>query len=191
MSPNVSIQLQRYGNKFSEKYSLYLQKNNIPMHRKATQNDLQFIYDLYMHPQVNPFLLYEMMDLEEFKPIFNDLLTNGVEYIFMDDDGLPVGMFKLEISKHRLSHLAYLGGVAIHPNYSGKGFGRKMLKEVINLANQQGYKRLELSVATENLKAIELYKKVGFEAEGILRKYTYLKREGRFLDELLMSYILE
>jgi putative acetyltransferase len=46
-------------------------------------------------------------------------------------------------------------------------------------------------VATENVRAIELYKKVGFETEGILRKYTYLKREQRFLDELLMSYIFK
>ena len=39
------------------------------------------------------------------------------------------------------------------------------------------------------IEAIKLYKKVGFEEEGVMRKYTYLKSEGRFLDELLMSYI--
>ena len=65
------------------------------------------------------------------------------------------------------------------------------MQEIIELANQQGYKRIELSVAVENLGAIKLYKKVGFEEEGVLRKYTYLKREERFLDELLMSYIFE
>ena len=63
------------------------------------------------------------------------------------------------------------------------------MQEIIDLANQQDFKRIELSVATENLRAIELYKKIGFEAEGVMRKYTYLKQEGRFLDELLMSYI--
>jgi L-phenylalanine/L-methionine N-acetyltransferase len=84
-----------------------------------------------------------------------------------------------------------LGGLAIHPDFGGRGFGVKMMQEIIELANQAGYKRIELSAATENLRAIELYKKVGFEAEGILRKYTHLKREGRFLDELLMSYIFD
>ncbi len=161
------------------------------MHRKATQNDLQFIYDLYMHPQVNPYLLYEPMEIEEFKPIFDKLLEHESKYIFMDEKGSPVGMFKLFPLTYRASHIAYLGGLAIHPAYAGKGFGLKMMQEIINLASQQGYKRIELSVATENLGAIKLYKKVGFETEGIMRKYAYLKQKGRFLDELLMSYIFE
>lgn len=159
------------------------------MHRKATQSDLQFIHDLYMHPQVNPYLLYELMEIEEFKPIFDKLLASEIKYIFTNENGTPVGMFKLFPWTYRASHIAYLGGLAIHPAFSGKGFGRKMMQEIIEIANQQGYKRIELSVATENLKAIELYKKVGFEVEGVMKKYTYLKQEGRFLDELLMSYI--
>jgi L-phenylalanine/L-methionine N-acetyltransferase len=159
------------------------------MHRKANSNDLQFIYDLYMHPQVNPHLLYEMMDIEEFKPIFDNLLANESKYIFMNENGTPVGMFKLFPLTYRASHVAYLGGLAIHPAYAGKGFGKKMMQEIIELANKEGFKRLELSAGTENLKAIELYKKVGFEVEGIMKKLAYLKREGRFLDELLMSYI--
>jgi len=161
------------------------------MYRKATQNDLQFIYYLYMHPQVNPYLLYEYMGIEAFKPIFDSLLASEIKYIFTDENGVPVGMFKLFPWTYRASHIAYLGGLAIQPSYSGNGFGRKMMQEIIALANQQGYKRIELSVATENLKAIELYKKVGFEVEGVMKKYTYLKQEGRFLDELLMSYIFE
>ena len=161
------------------------------MYRKATQNDLQFIYDLYMHPQANPYLLYELMTIEDFKPIYDTLLQDGIKYVFEEENGTLIGMFKLFPWTHRSSHIAYLGGLAIHPDYAGKGFGLKMMKEIIELANQHGYKRIELSVAAENLGAIKLYKKVGFEEEGVLRKYTYLKREERFLDELLMSYIFE
>lgn len=161
------------------------------MYRKANQNDLQFIYDLYMHPHVNSYLLYELMSIEDFKPIYDKLLEDGIKYVFEDENGTSVGMFKLFPWTHRSSHIAYLGGLAIHPDYAGKGSGLKMMKEIIELANQQGYKRVELSVAKENLRAIKLYKKVGFEVEGVLRKYTYLKQEGRFLDELLMSYIFE
>jgi len=159
------------------------------MHRKATQNDLQFIYDLYMHPQVNPYLLYEPMNIEEFKPIFNKLLEDAIKYIFMDKMQTSIGMFKLFPLTYRASHIAYLGGLAIHPHYARKGFGLKMMQEIIDLANQNSYKRIELSVATENLGAIRLYKKVGFEEEGVMKKYAYLKSEGRFLDELHMSYI--
>ena len=51
------------------------------MIRKATAADFNYLYKLYMHPQVNPFLLYEMMDANSFKPIFDELLSKGVKYV--------------------------------------------------------------------------------------------------------------
>ena len=86
------------------------------MYRKANQNDLQFIYDLYMHPQVNSYLLYELMAFEDFKPIYDKLLEDGIKYVFKDENGNLVGMFKLFPWTHRSSHIAYLGGLAIHPD---------------------------------------------------------------------------
>ncbi len=159
------------------------------MIRKATQNDLQFVYDLYMHPLVNPHLLYENMDLEQFKPIYQDLLADGVKYIF-EENNSPLGMFKLIRLKHRCSHIAYIGGLAIHPYFGGKGFGGKMMQEIIGLAQKVGIQRLELSVGSENLQAQKLYEKLGFQQEGVLRKYTHLVIEGRFLDEMMMAYLL-
>jgi L-phenylalanine/L-methionine N-acetyltransferase len=159
------------------------------MTRKATQNDLQFVYDLYMHPQVNPHLLYENMDLEQFSPIYEDLLNDDVKYIF-EENGTPAGMFKLICLKHRCSHIAYIGGLAIHPDFAGKGFGVKMMQEIIELAKENNLLRLELSVGLENKVAQKLYQKVGFEKEGILRKYTHLVSEGRFLDEVMMAYLV-
>jgi L-phenylalanine/L-methionine N-acetyltransferase len=159
------------------------------MTRKATQNDLHFVYDLYMHPQVNPYLLYENMDLEQFRTIYEELLNDGVEYIF-EDNGTSAGMFKFIHLKHRCSHTAYIGGLAIHPDFAGKGFGVKMMQEIINLGKEKNLLRLELSVGLENKVAQKLYEKVGFEKEGVLRKYTHLVSKGRFLDEIMMSYLL-
>lgn len=159
------------------------------MTRKATQNDFQFVYDLYMHPLANPHLLYENMDLEQFRPIYQDLLDDGVKYIF-EENKSPVGMFKLIRLKYRCSHIAYIGGLAIHPDFSGKGFGKQMMQEIITLAKEMGILRLELSVGSENLPAQKLYEKLGFEKEGVLRKYTHLVSEGRFLDEVMMAYLV-
>ena len=159
------------------------------MTRKATQNDLQFVYNLYMHPQVNPHLLYENMDLEQFSPIYQDLLNDDIKYIF-ENNNASVGMFKLTQSKHRCSHIGYIGGLAIHPDFGGKGFGKQMMQEIIDLAKEKGILRLELSVGSENFQAQKMYEKLGFVQEGILRKYTHLVSEGRFLDEVMMAYLL-
>ena len=160
------------------------------MYYSATEKDFEFIYSLYMHPQVNPFLLYEMMDQESFQPIYHDLLKNTRLYVFQIEEQ-KAGMFKLEPSKHRLAHMVYLGGVAIHPDFGGKGYGLQMLQEITDLCKTEGFLRVELSVGAANEKAKKLYQKAGFDEEGILRKYTYLKSKNIFIDEILMSYIVE
>jgi L-phenylalanine/L-methionine N-acetyltransferase len=158
------------------------------MLRNIGTSDFNFVYNLYMHPSVNPFLLYEKMSVKAFLPIYNELLAQNIIYVF-SENGQDIGMFKLVRLQHRCSHIAYLGGVAIAPTASGRGFGAKMFGEIIALGQNMGLKRIELSVATHNTKAIQLYEKQGFVAEGILKNYTYLKSEERYLDEILMAYL--
>lgn len=159
------------------------------MIRKATSDDFNFMYELYMHPAINPFLLYEMMDKELFQPIYADLFQKAVLYVFSDSVA-DAGMFKLVPQLYRNSHIVYLGGVAVHPSFAGRGYGYKMMQEILDFVKNQGFLRIELSVASFNEKAIRLYEKSGFEKEGVLRKFTYLKSEGRYIDEVLMSYLI-
>lgn len=160
------------------------------MVRQATTEDFDFIYYLYFHPDINPYLLYEMMDENSFKPIFDDLLAKEIVFVF-EKEGEKVGMFKLIPMPHRTSHIAYLGGVAIHADYFGKGYGADMLRAVLAFGKERGFLRIELSTATINEKAIKLYEKMGFQKEGVLRKFCFLKSENRFLDEVMMSYLYE
>jgi len=158
------------------------------MIRNAAIEDFDFIYELYMHPQINPFLLYEQMDTQEFLPIFNGLLAQGVLFVF-EHDSVPTGMCKLVKQQYRNAYNIYLGGIAIHPFFAGKGEGLKMMKEIIAFVQANGFLRIELSVAVNNEKAIRLYEKAGFVKEGILKKFTYLKSENKFLDEVMMAYL--
>jgi len=159
------------------------------MIRKATNDDFKFIYELYMDPQINPFLLYEQMHTTEFMPVFDELLTKEILYVYEVDE-IPTGMCKLVPQQYRNSHIVYLGGVAVHPFFAGKGEGLKMMQDIIDFVKQNGFLRIELSVASINEKAIRLYEKVGFVKEGLLKKFTYLKSENKFLDEVMMAYLV-
>ena len=159
------------------------------MLRLAESSDLSFIYRLYMHKDTNPWLLYELMDEASFQPIFYDLISRELLFVFEQDDK-AMGMVKLVPQKFRNSHIIYLGGVAIDPDHSGMGLGRLMLTEAINLATQRGCSRIELTVATINSRAISLYEKMGFVNEGILHNYTYLASEGKYIDECVMGLII-
>ena len=158
------------------------------MIRVVQKEDFDFIYALYMHPEVNPFLLYEFMDASSFEPEFRQLQERSVLYIF-EHEGKDAGMFKLIPYTHRADHIAYLGGLAIHPDHHGKGLGVKMMEEIIAFGKTKNLLRIELSVAVHNAKAIRLYEQAGFEREGVLRKYTHMKKEKIFLDELMMAYL--
>ncbi len=158
------------------------------MIKQATSQDFDFFYKLYFHPLINPYLLYEMMDKGDFALIYNELLEKKVLFIF-EKDGQDVGMFKLIPLTYRSSHIAYLGGVAIHPDYSGKGYGSQMMQAIVEYGKILDLKRIELSVAAINDRAQHLYEKAGFQKEGILRNYTYLKSKNKYLDEILMSYL--
>ena len=159
------------------------------MIRSAQADDIDFIFGLYMHPEINPYLLYEPMDKQSFQPIYDELLAQHVLYVFSTAEE-PQGMFKLIPLKYRTSHIAYLGGVAISPACFGKGLASQMFADIFDLAREKHIKRIELSVATHNQRAIRLYQKAGFETEGVLKKYTYLAQEQRYLDEQLMARLL-
>jgi L-phenylalanine/L-methionine N-acetyltransferase len=160
------------------------------MIRPATHDDLSYIYELYMHPDINPYLLYEPMTLATFRPIFDTLIGQQQKYIF-EESGQSIGMCKLVPFLHRTSHIVYLGGVAIHPDFAGRGFGKKMMVEILEFAQKRGFRRVELSTATTNTKAQQLYEKIGFEREGVYQKYTYLASQDRYLDEVVMSYWID
>lgn len=159
------------------------------MIRHAAASDFEFIYELYMHPLINPWLLYEPMDAHNFKPIFEDLISRSVLYVYQHEE-VPVGMCKLVPEEHRSAHVLYVGGIGIHPSFAGNGYGVQLMEEIKLFADAEGYKRLELSVAVINEKAIRVYEKAGFEKEGVLRKYTYQQSEDRYLDEVMMSCLL-
>lgn len=160
------------------------------MVRKATGGDFDFIYRLYMHPDVNLYLMYEIMDEDLFKPIFEELQRQEALYIY-EENGKRAGMFKLIPDTYRSAHVVYLGGLAVDPACGGRGVGSRMMQEIIEYSGRQGFIRIELSVSVENERAVHVYTKAGFAKEGILKKYTYLAGENRYVDEIMMAYVAE
>jgi len=60
---------------------------------------------------------------------------------------------------------AYIFGFGIIPKYQGKGFGKDMLKLMLQDLIKQNVKKIMIDVNSENEKAFNLYKKYGFEVQ--------------------------
>ncbi len=79
-------------------------------------------------------------------------------------------------------------GMGILPEFRGKGIGSKLLEKVIDKSREFGLEKIELHVYTSNKSAINLYKKFGFEEEGLIKKYR--KLDGEYFDCLAMAKFL-
>ena len=85
----------------------------------------------------------------------------------------------------RRRHVGYIG-MAVRDDWQGKGVGTALMAAIVDLAdNWLGYRRLELTVYTDNGAAVALYRKFGFELEGTLRDYSY--RNGEYVDAYTMA----
>ena len=56
----------------------------------------------------------------------------------------------------------YIGFLNVEPDYHGKGFGKRLLRAGIDRAIKDGVERVDLDTWSGNLKALPLYKKMGF-----------------------------
>ena len=52
-------------------------KRDMPLHRPAAPSDFDAVFDLYMHERVVPYLGYDPMPRDDFRPIFQGLLDSG------------------------------------------------------------------------------------------------------------------
>lgn len=156
--------------------------------RQAQESDFEFVYDLYMHPRVNPFMAYEIMPKDQFLPIFkNELLKRDYFWIFSNDN-TDVGMCSAVVGATRMSHVANIRTVAIHPNAQGKQFGLKMMQMALDdMAENKALKRVTLEVESDNPKAQPLYEKCGFVVDGICPRNFRRAGEDRYIDHIMMS----
>ncbi|MGN7743789.1 GNAT family N-acetyltransferase [Pseudomonas sp. 22526] len=100
--------------------------------------------------------------------------------------GTVIGSCSIEqYSRIRRAHCGGVGmGVAV--GWQGQGVGSRLLAAVLDVAdNWMNLHRIELTVFADNEAALGLYRKFGFEREGLLRDYAV--RDGQYVDVLSMA----
>ena len=88
--------------------------------------------------------------------------------------------------RNRTRHSALLA-LGVLREWWSQGVGSQMLAQAVAWAPSAGVTRLELMVHTSNERAVALYRRHGFEVEGIRR--NSLRVDGSYVDEYLMSHI--
>ncbi|MCI1945948.1 GNAT family N-acetyltransferase [Clostridium luticellarii] len=122
--------------------------------------------------------------------IENSLRKENALFIVAEINGKVVG--NLNFSGGLTQRTAHIGelGVSILKEYWGNGIGRELIEYLISWSrNSKIIRKINLRVRTDNKRAINLYKKLGFSKEGIVKR-DFLINE-KFYDSLTMGLLID
>ena len=101
---------------------------------------------------------------------------------------IGVGGFRRIIGEKQ-QHRGYIWGMYVRSEEQGKGIGKALLTQAIDLAKSiSGLEQIELAVVTQNKQARNLYASLGFVSCGIDPRALFV--DGEYLDEDRMVLLL-
>ncbi len=153
--------------------------------------DTLAILDIVNHNILNSTALYDYKPrtLENQIAIFEEKLKKGFPIIVAVDNETLVGFgyyseFRFrEAYKFTVEHSVYA-----HPNHIGKGIGKLILENLINLAKLQKLHTMIGVIDAENQSSIEFHKKFGFEIAGTIKDSGF--KFDRWLHSVFMQKML-
>lgn len=129
-------------------------------------------------------------EIEKEEKLIESLISNPNSKIIASEvDGSLVGFLAASHrTLERIKHTATFV-IGVEQAHWGKGISSSLMTEMFHWVEKNEIKRIELEVVSENKRAIELYKKYGFEVEGVKRKDHDIGN-GQYLDTLIMAKLL-
>jgi phosphinothricin acetyltransferase len=159
--------------------------------RKATSADVPKILDIInysiLHTTAN--YNYDIQTLEVQQKWFEDKKANNFPVIVAEVNEKVIGFgsygtFREKIGyQYTVEHSVY-----VEDEFTGKGIGKLLLSELIQLAKQQGFHVMIGAIDADNKGSIAFHKKFGFVENGIIKEIGF--KFGKWLDLLFMQLIL-
>jgi len=154
--------------------------------------DIQSILDIINYNILHSTALYDYKTrtFEEQKAIVDAKTNKGFPVIVAEREGVVVGFgmyseFRFrEAYKYTVEHSVYISS-----DEKGKGIGKLILTELIQLAKLQGLHTMIGVIDSENKSSISFHEQFGFKTVGIIKESGY--KFDRWLDSVLMQLMLQ
>jgi RimJ/RimL family protein N-acetyltransferase len=119
---------------------------------------------------------------------YNNLSCNSINqrFIIEDESQTVIGMANLLNINFKDGNAEH--GLLLDKKFQGKGYG----KDVVNAVMKYSFcelrlNRLETTIIENNEKSINLFLKLGWSKEGILRNWYF--REGKYLNKYILGIL--
>lgn len=156
--------------------------------RRLEPGDGQAIHDIYSCRSVimNTAQL-PLPSAEQWKKWAADNKSQAHMLVAIVDERV-VGYLSLNrYTKDRRTHAGHLL-IVVHEDFQGRGVGSQLMISAIDISdNWLALLRIDLTVYTDNERAIALYRKFGFQLEGT--QIASALRDGQFINEHIMGRI--
>ncbi len=89
----------------------------------------------------------------------------------------------------KLKHRCEIG-LGVRKSYRGLGIGSALLEQAVLLAKRLGYEQMELDVVSENVAAVALYEKFGFQKTGVIPNGIKRREGGYYSMDFMVKSLL-
>lgn len=163
--------------------------------RKAVPEDASNIVTFYNYVGgETSYLSFEKdeypMSVEEQEEEIRALENNQTNMMLLAMDGEEIAGIATIHSTHKIKarHDGELG-IVVAKKYQNQGIGSELIRRLIGWAKENGVTtRLSLDTRADNITAVSLYMKFGFEIEGCRKNSTLLN--GKYYDLYVMGMML-
>jgi RimJ/RimL family protein N-acetyltransferase len=164
--------------------------------RRAEEADVPFLLSLTSHEEVEPFMSAgRAQDAESVLAEVRRSAAEPQEFgrlvieVRDRERWARAGALGFECSNRR-SRIASLGGLAIHPDFQGRGIADEAARLFQRyLLFELGYHRLQLECYGFNERAIRHAERVGFVREGVKRKAYW--RHDEWVDGVMFALLAD
>lgn len=111
--------------------------------------------------------------------------ANDVMFVAKDNDRI-IGDATLNRLPRRMKHRGDLG-ISVLRKYWNNGIGSQLLREIINFAKESSFEVIDLQVRSDNVAAIHLYEKFGFQKIGTHKSFFKIAKEEISFDYMYLK----
>lgn len=158
--------------------------------RLATPADAEILWAAEEATRSTPGLLVGWpgeIPVEAWRTKIAKLATDG-RYIVAEGAAGAVGHALLDPMPMRANAHVFLLTIVVHPGHLGRGIGHALLRDLLDWAQSDPrVGKVELNVRAGNVRAQELYRRVGFVAEARF-KQRLRRIDGQFEDDIGMAW---
>ncbi len=113
----------------------------------------------------------------------------GVRRLAVDDDGHIVAFAALYPGVGGSSHVAAIT-LVVAGAARRQGLGRTLARQMLIDALEHGFKKVTVETAANNAGAVEMFRKIGFEPEALLRDHFY-GHDGELHDIVVLAHAVD